>query len=67
MATLLLVRLQAKCLVASDVYREGGILHCVLHRAFEMLELSAGKLARSVLRGGGGGNIASLPDQEKKF
>ncbi len=50
MATLLLVRLQAKCLVASDVYREGGILHCVLHRAFEMLELSAGKLARSVLR-----------------
>jgi len=35
-------------------------------RALEMLELNAGKLARSVLRGGGGGNTVSLPDQEKK-
>jgi hypothetical protein len=32
-------------------------------RALEMLELNAGKLARSVLRGGGGGNTVSLPDQ----
>ncbi len=63
MATSLLVHLQAKSMVAPDVYREGGILHCVLQRAFERLELSAGKLARSVLRGGGGGNAASLPDQ----
>jgi hypothetical protein len=29
--------------------------------AFERLELNEGKLSRSVLRGGGGGNTASLP------
>ena len=31
-------------------------------RAFERLEPCAGKLARTVLRGGSGSNIASLPD-----
>ncbi|NTU85898.1 MAG: transposase, partial [Chloroflexales bacterium] len=31
-------------------------------RAFERLELYAGKLARTVLRGRGGGNAALLPD-----
>ena len=35
---------------------------CVPYGAFEMLERLAGKLARAVLRGGGGGNVASLPD-----
>ena len=35
---------------------------CVLYGAFEMLERLAEKLARAVLRGGGGGNVASLPD-----
>ena len=31
-------------------------------KAYERLELLAGKLARAVLRGGSGGNIAPLPD-----
>jgi hypothetical protein len=35
---------------------------CVLQWAFEMLERLAGKLARAVLRGGGGGNATPLPD-----
>jgi len=35
-------------------------------RALERLELNAGKLARSVLRGGGGGNTVSLPDQRMR-
>ena len=34
----------------------------VLRRAFERLELHEGKLSRAVLRGGGGGNVTSLPD-----
>ena len=34
----------------------------VLRRAFERLELLEGKLSRAVLRGGGGGNVTSLPD-----
>jgi hypothetical protein len=33
----------------------------VLHGALVMLERSAGKLARSVLRGRGGGDTALLP------
>ena len=37
--------------------------NCVFIEALERLELNAGKLARSVLRGGGGGNTVSLPDQ----
>lgn len=38
---------------------------CVLHRAFEMLERLDGKLSRAVLRGGSGGNVASLPDYRR--
>ena len=34
----------------------------VLRRAFERLELHEGKLSRAVLRGGGGGDVTSLPD-----
>ena len=34
----------------------------VLQRAFERLELHEGKLSRAVLRGGGGGDVTSLPD-----
>jgi hypothetical protein len=34
----------------------------VHHKTFEWLERLEGKLSRAVLRGGGGGNIASLPD-----
>ncbi len=34
----------------------------VLHWAFERLELYEGKLSRTVLRGGGGSNATSLPD-----
>src|SRR5208337_972140 len=34
----------------------------VLKRAFERLELHEGKLSRAVLRGGGGGDVTSLPD-----
>ena len=34
----------------------------LFHRALARLERYAGKLARAVLRGGGGGNAASLPD-----
>jgi len=37
---------------------------CVPYGAFEMLERLAGKLARAILRGGGGGNVASLPDPQ---
>jgi len=33
----------------------------VFNRAFERLEPDDGKLSRPVLRGGGGGNAASLP------
>src|SRR5271157_3648142 len=33
-----------------------------LRRAFERLELHEGKLSRAVLRGGGGGDVTSLPD-----
>ncbi|MCP4416871.1 MAG: hypothetical protein GY805_09625 [Chloroflexi bacterium] len=32
-----------------------------------MLERCAGKLARTVLRGGRGGNAASLPDNRSDF
>jgi len=56
MATSLLVHLHAKGVAAPDVYREGGvfsILHRVPNKALERLELGAGKLACSVLRGGG--------------
>ena|SRR5208337_1822692 len=35
----------------------------VLQRAFERLELHEGKLSRAVLRGGGGGDVTSLPDR----
>jgi hypothetical protein len=38
----------------------------VFTKALERLELNAGKLACSVLRGGGGSNTVSLPDQEKR-
>ena len=34
----------------------------VHNETFERLERLEGKLSRAVLRGGGGGNIASLPD-----
>src|SRR5271157_4630134 len=34
----------------------------VLRRAFERLELHERKLSRAVLRGGGGGDVTSLPD-----
>src|SRR5271166_738698 len=34
----------------------------VLRRAFERLELHEGKLSRAVRRGGGGGDVTSLPD-----
>jgi len=34
----------------------------VLRRAFERLELHEGKLSHAVLRGGGGGDVTSLPD-----
>jgi len=34
----------------------------VLRRAFERLELHEWKHSRAVLRGGGGGNVTSLPD-----
>src|SRR5271157_5812569 len=34
----------------------------VLRRASERLELHEGKLSRAVLRGGGGGDVTSLPD-----
>ena len=34
----------------------------VLSRAFERLELLEAKVSRAVLRGGGDGNTASLPD-----
>src|SRR5208337_2428272 len=34
----------------------------VLQRAFERLELHEGELSRAVLRGGGGGDVTSLPD-----
>src|SRR3974377_374928 len=34
----------------------------VRRRAFERLELHEGKLSRAVLRGGGGGDVTSLPD-----
>ena len=37
------------------------------HRALARLERYAGKLARTVLRGGGGGNVASLPDQPTRL
>jgi hypothetical protein len=47
-------RLQARIVKAAH--------RCVLQWAFEMLERLAGKLARAVLRGGGGGNVTSLPD-----
>src|SRR5208337_1212874 len=36
----------------------------VLQRAFERLELHEGKLSRAVLRGGGGGDVTSLPDPQ---
>src|SRR5208283_150703 len=36
----------------------------VLRRAFERLELHEGKLSRAVLRGGGGGDVTSLPDPQ---
>jgi hypothetical protein len=38
----------------------------VLHRALERLELLEAKVSRAVLRGGDGGNTASLPDQTEK-
>ena len=45
-------------------YREGRAEEQdrALSRAFERLEPCAVKVARTVLRGGSGGNIASLPD-----
>ena len=39
----------------------------VLRRAFERLELHEGKLSRAVLRGGGGGNVTSLPDPSRRI
>lgn len=38
------------------------VLRCVQQWAFEMLERCAMKVARTVLRGGGGSNAISLPD-----
>ena len=38
----------------------------VLHRALERLELLEAKVSRAVLRGGDGGNTASLPDGWKR-
>ena len=38
----------------------------VLKRALERLELLEAKVSRAVLRGGDGGNTASLPDTQKR-
>ena len=38
----------------------------VLKGAFERLELLEAKVSRAVLRGGGDGNTASLPDGRKR-
>ena len=38
----------------------------VPHGAFERLEPCAGKLARTVLRGAGGGNVAGLPGTRRR-
>ena len=43
-------------------YREGGTNDRVLHGALPRLEPYAVKVARTVLRGRGGGNVALLPD-----
>lgn len=60
----------AKREAIADAYREGcitGIIPAtqpgcpVTEAAFDRLEPSAGKLARSVLRGRGGGNVTPLP------
>ena len=49
-----IVKLQQIAFVAARPIRE----------AFEMLEPCEGRLSRTVLRGGSGGNAASLPDQD---
>ena len=52
-------RLQARIVKAMQA---GKLQNRVPYRAFERLERCAGKLARTVLRGGGGSNAVSLPD-----
>ena len=55
-------------LATPDQYREAWVVKLMRvslpRRAFEMLERYAGKPARAVLWGGGGGNAASLPGAE---
>ena len=43
--------------------RQHRLKHRVLRGAFARLKLHAWKRARAVSRGGGGGNITSLPDR----
>ena len=53
--------------MAASAYREvhrPTTVSASYHGAFERLERLAGKLARAVPRGGGGGNVTSLPDPD---
>ena len=64
-ARVVMALFRGKLLATIDTAIRAGQLRWlsrVLSRAFEWLELFMGKLFRAVLRGRGGGNIASLPD-----
>jgi hypothetical protein len=54
-------RLQVRIVKAARYYA------AVSFGTFERPELNEGKLSRSVLRGGGGGNAASLPGEHRLF
>ena len=47
-------------------YRSETVTKLAPHRGLERLEPYAGELARTVLRGGGDGNVTSLPDLKSK-
>jgi hypothetical protein len=53
--------------VQSRIAKAAGIDRRVLHGALSRLEPGAGKLARRVLRGPGGGDVTRLPDGSDAF
>lgn len=56
-------RLQARIVKATQMDSNPEVARSMRRKSgVQRLERSAGKLARCVLRGGGGGNIAFLPD-----
>jgi RNA-directed DNA polymerase len=60
------VLLHPTCVINNFIAKETPKWNRVLKRALERLELLDAKVSRAVLRGGGGGNTAFLPDCRKR-